>query len=245
MSSLLKSIFTTTEQVNYFIEFSNMVFIIIIIYIGIKTYNEYKDISKLVGKFVQYIYDDGFNSDSPKGFSDDDFKVRYWDGRSAEKVYGRSRGIFTELNNKKAKDLRVISFQNILNEAFSPVVLKLKKANSYFEGLASLGLFGTVFGLLVGALSSNIEVLMSSFSTALVTTFLGLLCQLIIRFTRVDVIAENEVEDFQVKIIQLVELVKKKPEKLDDNFLNKFNNSVKQEQSKVDTNDVNKNGKDK
>ncbi len=227
-----------------FIKCSNWVFVLLIIYVGYKTYKEYKDISNLVSKFVQYIYDDGFNSDSPKGFSDDDFKVRYWSGRELKKEYGRSRGIFTELKSL-TKELRVISFQNILNEAFSPVALKLKKANSYFEGLASLGLFGTVFGLLVGASSSNIDVLMSSFSTALATTFLGLLCQLIIRFTRVDVIAENEVEDFQEKIIQLVELVKKKPEKLDDDFLKKFNNSNKQEQGKVDTNDENKNDKGK
>lgn len=226
-----------------FIKCSNWVFVLLIIYVGFRTYKEYNGVSHLVDKFVKYIYN-GFNSDFPAAIKDEDFENQYWEGTEHEDKCEKRKGIKTELTIKP-EELRVISFQTILNENFSPVALKLKKANSYFEGLASLGLFGTVFGLLVGASSSNIDVLMSSFSTALVTTFLGLLCQLIIRFTRVDVIAENKVEDFQVKIIQLVELAKEKPERLYDDFLNKFNYSDKQEQGKVDTNDENKNDKDK
>ena len=220
MSSLLKSIFTTPEQVNNFIEFSNLVFILFIIYVGIKTWAKYEEISTLVSYFDDIYL--GFNNDFGRDLEnksngvDIKFVKKYWED-----------GIKSDLTKSNKIEDRSINFQTILNKHFANVALELKKANSYFEGLASLGLFGTVFGLLIGALYTSgdvkdLSIMISSFSTALITTFLGLFCQLIIRFTRVDVIAENEVEEFQGKILQLAELAKEKPDILSNEFLNKF-----------------------
>lgn len=218
MQFLSKLLFSSPEEVKNFIEFSNWVFVILIIYVGIKTLAKYEEISKLVGYFNE-IYK-GFNDISGRDLKqygvDTKFIDKYWDN-----------GIRKDLKDIDNVEQRPINFQTILNKNFSIVALELKKANSYFEGLASLGLFGTVFGLLAGALytsgeTTDLTIMISSFSTALITTFLGLLCQLIIRFTRSDVIAENEVEEFQGKILQLVELAKEKPEKLSNEFLTKF-----------------------
>ena len=123
------------------------------------------------------------------------------------------------------EELRPALFLSNLNEIFAKgIALNLKKANSWFEGLSSLGLFGTVWGLLIGAMyttadNNGLAIMISSFSTALLTTFLGLLAQIIIRVTAKDVEAENKVEEFQGKMLQLEKLAIKKPEILSNKFL--------------------------
>ena len=61
----LKELFKTPEQVKYFIDISNLIFIIFIIYIGLKTLLKYKEISTLVSYFNE-IYK-GFNNPEGRG----------------------------------------------------------------------------------------------------------------------------------------------------------------------------------
>ena len=207
----LHQIFTTPESVISFINNSNLFFIVIIICVGIYSFHKYLKVIKEIG-YYDYVID-RFND---VGAATNDIKER----EKWKKVKDKIKSTTNE-------ELRPALFLSKLNEVFAEdIAINLKKANSWFEGLSSLGLFGTVFGLLVGALytsgdTADLSVMVSSFSTALITTFLGLFGQLLIRGTAKDVEAENKAEEFQGKMLQLEKLAIKKPEILSNTSLDR------------------------
>lgn len=216
--------FTTPEAVISFINTSNIIFIILIIGVGIYTYLKYY---KVIEEIDEY-----------------DYVITRFNKIGAETKNNNERKKW-EVVKEKIKnvdyDKRPASILSKLNEVFSEkIALELKKANSWFEGLSSLGLFGTVFGLLLGTLyttadNSGLKVMVSSFSTALITTFFGLLAQLLIRITTEDVKAENKAEEMQGKFLQIEKLAFQDPNILSNNFLDKENSELgnsKTEQNK-------------
>lgn len=209
----IHKIFTTPEAVISFINTSNIIFIILIIVVGWLTYKKYCRVIDEIGEYNYVI--ERFNSIGAETKNDNEREK--W------------KSIKEKINNQKDESKRPALILSNLNEVFSKkIALNLKKANSWFEGLSSLGLFGTVFGLLLGALyttadNSGLTVMVSSFSTALITTFLGLLAQLLIKVTTKDVEAENEAEEIQGKFLQIEKLAFKDPSILSNNFLDGVN----------------------
>lgn len=206
----LHQIFKTSDEMITFINNSNLFFVVLIVCVGIYTFLKYIKVIKEIGYYTYVI--DRFNE------------------VGTPTKEGEEREKWKKVTDKLPKDesLRPAKFLSVLNEVFAEdIAIHLKKANSWFEGLASLGLFGTVWGLLIGAMytagkmgnEEALKVLTSSFSTALLTTFVGLFAQLIIRVTTKDVEAENKAEEFQGKMLQVEKLANKKPEILSDAFL--------------------------
>jgi len=76
---------------------------------------------------------------------------------------------------------------------------KLLKAQSCMEQLPNLGLLGTVLGLVIGYWffdGKNMDIIVSCFQTALLTTLVGLGCMIIIKIKGIDSDAEIEYERF-------------------------------------------------